>query len=171
MHIKVIVLRLLAKFYSDIWKFFMFNFFFSAGWVSCQKFWTASSLPITRMIPVIIMMFISYGHCFSENFNLYCCTFIDSVGCWGYFHLYRAACQRQAECCDFTSFLPVFQSYRDDGRMVMKGCVQLRPVCGWEDFALSGARTQTARSVDQRLTHWASGAPQRQEERKKRYDR
>ena len=25
--------------------------------------------------------------------------------------------------CDFTSFSTVFQSYQDDGRMIMKGCV------------------------------------------------
>ena len=32
--------------------------------------------------------------------------------------------------CDFTSFLAVFQSYQDDGRMIMKGCVQLNPIYG-----------------------------------------
>ena len=26
--------------------------------------------------------------------------------------------------CDFTSFSTVFQSYQDDGQMIMKGCVQ-----------------------------------------------
>ena len=26
--------------------------------------------------------------------------------------------------CDFTSFITVFQSYQDDVRIVMKGCVQ-----------------------------------------------
>ena len=26
--------------------------------------------------------------------------------------------------CEFTSFSTVFQSYQDDGRMIMKGCVQ-----------------------------------------------
>ena len=30
--------------------------------------------------------------------------------------------------CDFTSFSTVFQSYQDDGRMIMKGCVQWNPV-------------------------------------------
>ena len=29
--------------------------------------------------------------------------------------------------CDFTSFLTVFQSYQDDVRMIMKGCVQWTP--------------------------------------------
>ena len=32
--------------------------------------------------------------------------------------------------CDFTSFSTVFQSYQDDGRMIMKGCVQWNPVYG-----------------------------------------
>ena len=26
--------------------------------------------------------------------------------------------------CDFTSYLTVFQSYQDDGRSIIKGCVQ-----------------------------------------------
>ena len=26
--------------------------------------------------------------------------------------------------CDFTSFSTIFQSYQDDGRMIVKGCVQ-----------------------------------------------
>ena len=32
--------------------------------------------------------------------------------------------------CDFTSFSTVFQSYQDDGSMIMKGCVQWNPVYG-----------------------------------------
>ena len=32
--------------------------------------------------------------------------------------------------CDFTSFSTVFQSYQDDGQMIMKGCVQWDPVYG-----------------------------------------
>ena len=32
--------------------------------------------------------------------------------------------------CDFTSFSTVFQSYQDDGRMVLKDCVQWNPVYG-----------------------------------------
>ena len=61
--------------------------------------------------------------------------------------------------CDFTSFLKVFQSYQDDVRMIMKGCVQWNSVYGWEDFTSSEDRTRSARSVGQRLTHWATGAP------------
>ena len=30
--------------------------------------------------------------------------------------------------CDFNSFSTVFQSYQDDGWMVMKGCGQWNPV-------------------------------------------
>ena len=32
--------------------------------------------------------------------------------------------------CDFKSFSTVFQSYQDDGRMIMEGCVQRNPVYG-----------------------------------------
>ena len=32
--------------------------------------------------------------------------------------------------CDFTSFSIVFQSYQDDERLIMKGCVQWNPVYG-----------------------------------------
>ena len=61
--------------------------------------------------------------------------------------------------CDFTSFSTIFQSYQDDVRMIMKGCVQWNSVYGWEDFTSSEDRTRSARSVGQRLTHWATGAP------------
>ena len=32
--------------------------------------------------------------------------------------------------CDFTSFSTVFQSYQDEKRLIMKGCVQWNPVYG-----------------------------------------
>ena len=32
--------------------------------------------------------------------------------------------------CDFTSFSTVFQSYQDDEKLIMKGCVQRNPVYG-----------------------------------------
>ena len=32
--------------------------------------------------------------------------------------------------CNFTSFSTVFQSYQDDGILIMKGCVQQNPVYG-----------------------------------------
>ena len=54
--------------------------------------------------------------------------------------------------CDFTSFSTVFQSYQDDGQMIMKGCVQWNPFYGG-DFALSKDRTGVIRSVGQQLTH------------------
>ena len=56
--------------------------------------------------------------------------------------------------CDFTSFSTVFQSYQDNERLIMKGCVQWSSVYGREDFASGGNRTRSARSVGQRLTHW-----------------
>ena len=43
--------------------------------------------------------------------------------------------------------------------MIMKGCEQWNSVSGWEDFASSGDRTRFSRSVGQRLTQWATGAP------------
>ena len=60
---------------------------------------------------------------------------------------------------DFTSFLAVFQSYQENVWMMMKGCVQWNSVYGWEDFTSSEDRTRSARSVGQRLTYWATGAP------------
>ena len=46
--------------------------------------------------------------------------------------------------CDFTSFSTVFQSYQDDGRMIMKGCVEWIPVYSSEDFNSSGLELGTA---------------------------
>ena len=31
--------------------------------------------------------------------------------------------------CDFTPYLKVFQSYLDNGWVIMRGCVQWNPVC------------------------------------------
>ena len=39
--------------------------------------------------------------------------------------------------CNFMSFSTVFQSYQDDERLIMKGCVQWNSVYGEEDFTLS----------------------------------
>ena len=61
--------------------------------------------------------------------------------------------------CNFTSSLTVFQSYKDNVQ-IMKGCAQWNSVYGWEDFTSSEDQTRSARSVGQRLTHWATGAPQ-----------
>ena len=41
--------------------------------------------------------------------------------------------------------------------MIMKGCVQWNTVYGWEDFTLS---------EDQRLTHWATEAPNMERQKK-----
>ena len=41
--------------------------------------------------------------------------------------------------CGFTSFLTVFQSYQDDGRLMMLGCVQWNSVHAEEDFTSSEA--------------------------------
>ena len=53
--------------------------------------------------------------------------------------------------CDFRSLSTVFQSYQDDGGMIMKDCVlQGNPIYGWEDFSSSGSgglEPGTARSV------------------------
>ena len=57
------------------------------------------------------------------------------------------------------SFSTVFQSYQDDDRLLMKGCLQWTSFYGWEDFASSGDQIQSTRSVGQRLIHWATGAP------------
>ena len=38
----------------------------------------------------------------------------------------------------FYILLTLFQSYQDDGRLIMHGCVQWNSVYGWEDFASSG---------------------------------
>ena len=38
--------------------------------------------------------------------------------------------------CNFTSFSKVFQSYQDNGWIMIKGCVQWNLVCGWKDFCL-----------------------------------
>ena len=51
--------------------------------------------------------------------------------------------------CDFTSFSEVFQLYQDDGRLIMKDCVQWNYVYGGKDFASSGDRAQSARSVSE----------------------
>ena len=48
--------------------------------------------------------------------------------------------------CDFRSFSTVFQSYQDDGRLIMKGCVQLSSVYGLRRFHLE-RKTQLRRKV------------------------
>ena len=38
--------------------------------------------------------------------------------------------------CYYPTFSTVFQSYRDNGRVLMKGCVQWDLIYSWEDFCL-----------------------------------
>ena len=52
---------------------------------------------------------------------------------------------------NLTSFSTVFQSYQDDGQMIMKGCMLLFTVD--KNLPRAGAQTLDARSVGQRLTH------------------
>ena len=42
--------------------------------------------------------------------------------------------------CNFTSISTVFQSYQDDGLVIMKGCVQWNCVYGWKDFRFCGTQ-------------------------------
>ena len=44
--------------------------------------------------------------------------------------------------CNFTPFSTVFQSYQEDGWVIMKDCVQWNLVYGWKDYRLKGSRTQ-----------------------------
>ena len=60
---------------------------------------------------------------------------------------------------EFSSFATVLQSYQDNDRLIMKGCVQWSSVYGLEDFASIWDRTRSARSVGHSLTHWATGVP------------
>ena len=55
--------------------------------------------------------------------------------------------------CDFTSFSTVFQSYQDDGRMIMKGCVQWNTYTVEKISPRAGLELATARSVGQPLAH------------------
>ena len=50
---------------------------------------------------------------------------------------------------DFTSFSAVFQSYQDNGRVIMKDCVQWNPVYFLEDFTSRVLGPRTARIVVQ----------------------
>ena len=59
--------------------------------------------------------------------------------------------------CDFTSFSTVFQSYQDDGRVIMKGLCNRTPFTVETFSASSGDRTRAARSVGQRLIYRATG--------------
>ena len=49
--------------------------------------------------------------------------------------------------CNFTSFSTLFQSYQDNGLMIMKGCVQWNPIYDWKDPRLR--RGSNSRPLDQ----------------------
>ena len=51
-----------------------------------------------------------------------------SVVCRNFAWLFYEVGKNRWMTCDFTSFLSVFQSYQDDVRMIMKGCVQWNSV-------------------------------------------
>ena len=55
--------------------------------------------------------------------------------------------------CDLTSFSTVFQSYQDDGQMIMKGLCNGILFTAEKISPRSGLELWTARSVGQRLTH------------------
>ena len=56
--------------------------------------------------------------------------------------------------CDLTSSSTVFQSYQDNGQMIMKGCVQNGNLFMVVKISpQAGLKFGTARSVGQRLTH------------------
>ena len=55
--------------------------------------------------------------------------------------------------CDFTSFSTVFQSYQDDGRVIMKGCVQCKPGHCWKELPSVEIEPGTTKSVGQLLTY------------------
>ena len=55
--------------------------------------------------------------------------------------------------CAFMSFSTVFQSYQDNGQMIMKGCVQWNSIYGWEEVSSSGAGTQDSLLFEQMTDH------------------
>ena len=61
--------------------------------------------------------------------------------------------------CKFTSFPTVFQSCQDDGRLIMKGLLNGTPFMVEKISPRAGLEPGTARSVGQRLTHFATGTP------------
>ena len=74
-------------------------------------------------------------------------------------HEVKPCCKDGWMTCDFTSFSTVFLSYKDDGKLIMNGCVQWNSVYGLEDLASRRYQPRSARSEGQRLTNRATGAP------------
>ena len=61
--------------------------------------------------------------------------------------------------CDFRSFSTVFQSYKDDVMVTIKGCVQWNLVRGWNDFLLKRDSNNNRKLSRPGLTHNATGTP------------
>ena len=51
------------------------------------------------------------------------------------------------------SLSTAFQSYQDNERLIMKGCVQWNPFTVEKILPMAGLQLGTARSAGQRLTH------------------
>ena len=62
---------------------------------------------------------------------------------------------------DFTSYSTVFQSYQDDGKVIIKVCVQWNPVYAWKDFRLQRGSNPWPldHAEGRRLEYSATGAP------------
>ena len=60
--------------------------------------------------------------------------------------------------CDFTSLLTVFQSYQDDGWVIMKGCVQWNPVYDWRNPCLRRGSNPGPLDQQTKAGRWATEA-------------
>ena len=60
---------------------------------------------------------------------------------------------------NFTSFSIVFQTYQDNERLIMKAVCNRTLFTVEKILPRAGLKLVTARSVGQRLTHRATGAP------------
>ena len=54
--------------------------------------------------------------------------------------------------CDFTSFSTVFQSYQDNGRVIMKNCVQWNPFAIEKTSASIGDRSRDQTATESRTS-------------------
>ena len=71
----------------------------------------------------------SLDKCICEYHHLSCLTFFNILSCLNILHVYTEVICFSAffdgwMTCNFTSFSTVFQSYQEDGRLIMKNCVQ-----------------------------------------------
>ena len=56
-----------------------------------------------------------------------------------------------------TSFSTAFQSYQDNGPVIMKGCVQWNPIYDRKNLSHAELEPRTARSVSQRINKSGAG--------------